>query len=96
MKALPDELGRRGAPPNPGVFRSPSPFDALQPPPPVRRVTIVHVANIVFSLCATLGALLIAIPSAVKGRWAVAVVFGLLALGFLLRARAGYRRGEWQ
>jgi hypothetical protein len=60
------------------------------------RVTIVHVANIVFSLCATVGALLIAIPSAVKGRWAVAIVFGLLAVGFLLRARAGYRRGEWR
>jgi xanthine/uracil permease len=54
------------------------------------------VANIVFSLCATVGALLIAIPSAVKGRWAVAIVFGLLAAGFLLRARAGYRRGEWR
>lgn len=61
-----------------------------------RRVTIVHVANIVFSLCATLGALAIAIPSGVKGRWAVALVFGLLAVGFLLRARAGYRRGEWR
>ena len=58
------------------------------------RVTIVHVANIVFSLCATVGALLIAIPSAVKGRWAVSIVFGLLAIGFLLRARAGHRRGE--
>jgi hypothetical protein len=54
------------------------------------------VANIVFSLCATIGALLIAIPSAVKGRWAVALVFALLAVGFLLRARAGYRRGEWR
>jgi hypothetical protein len=83
-------------PRNHSVFRSPSPFDAFHPPPPVRRVTIVHVANIVFSLCATVGALLIAIPSAVKGRWAVAIVFGLLAVGFLLRARAGYRRGEWR
>jgi xanthine/uracil permease len=54
------------------------------------------VANIVFSLCATVGALAIAIPSAVKGRWAVALVFGLLAVGFLLRAHAGYRRGEWR
>jgi hypothetical protein len=61
-----------------------------------RHATIIRVANIVFSLCATVGALLIAIPSAVKGRWAVAAVFALLAVGFLLRAHAGYRRGEWR
>jgi hypothetical protein len=60
------------------------------------RVTITYVANIVFSLCATAGALAISVPSAVKERWAVAIVFGLLAIGFLLRARAGYRRGEWR
>ena len=71
-------------------------FDSCHPLPPVLRVTIDHVANIVFSLCATVGALVIAIPSAVKGRWTVAVVFGLLAVGFLLRARAGYKRGEWR
>jgi hypothetical protein len=80
---------------NPSVFALRALFDTfarnLQP----WRVTISRVANIVFSLCATVGALLIAIPSAVKGRWAVAIVFGLLAIGFLLRARAGYRRGEW-
>jgi hypothetical protein len=91
-------MGPAGAarPRKPQRFRSASPFDALHPLPPVERVTIVHVANIVFSLSATVGALLIAIPSAVKGRWAVAIVFGLLAVGFLLRARAGFRRGEWR
>jgi hypothetical protein len=90
-------MGRAGAarPSGPQRFALPALFDTFARYLHSWRVTISQVANIVFSLCATLGALLIAIPSAVKGRWAVALVFGLLAVGFLLRARAGYRRGEW-
>jgi hypothetical protein len=48
--------------------------------------------NIVFSLCAALAALAISILSAAKGAWVVAIVWGLLVVGFLLRAREGYRR----
>jgi uncharacterized membrane protein len=51
------------------------------------------VANIVFSICAALAALLVSVLSAVKGAWVVALVFGLLVIGFLLRAREGWRRG---
>ncbi len=50
------------------------------------------IANIVFSICAGLASLLVAVLSAAKGAPAVAVVFGLLFVGFLLRAREGYRR----
>jgi hypothetical protein len=91
-------MGRAGAsrPSKPQRLRSPNFVDTFARYLKSRRVTIPQVANIVFSLCATVGALLIAIPSAVKDRWAVALVFGLLAIGFLLRARAGYRRGEWR
>jgi hypothetical protein len=49
--------------------------------------------NLWFSFVALAGSLAVAIASAVKGRWAVAVVFGLLALGFLVRA-AESRRGR--
>ena len=42
--------------------------------------------NLWFSLVALAGSLTVAIASAVKGRWAVAIVFGALALGFLVRA----------
>lgn len=48
--------------------------------------------NIIFSLCAALAALAISILSAAKGAWVVAIVWGLLVVGFLLRAREGYRR----
>jgi uncharacterized membrane protein len=51
------------------------------------------VANIVFSICAALAALVVSVLSAAKGAWVVALVFGLLVVGFLLRAREGYRRG---
>ena len=50
------------------------------------------IANIVFSIGAGLASLLVAVLSAVKGAPAVAVVFGLLFVGFLLRAREGYKR----
>lgn len=50
-------------------------------------------ANIVSSICAALAALVVSILSAAKGAWVVAVVFGLLVVGFMLRAREGYRRG---
>jgi hypothetical protein len=50
------------------------------------------IANIVFSICAGLASLAVSVLSAVKGAPAVAVVFGLLFVGFLLRAREGHRR----
>jgi hypothetical protein len=50
-------------------------------------------ANLTFSVFAFVAATTIAIASAVKGRWAVAVVFGLLAAGFLVRAAEFPRRG---
>lgn len=50
------------------------------------------VANIVFSLCAALASLAIAILAAVKGAPVVAIVWGLLALGFAARAAFGVKR----
>jgi uncharacterized membrane protein len=50
-----------------------------------------RIANIVFSICAAFASLAVSILSAVKGAPAVAVVFGLLCVGFLLRAREGRR-----
>jgi uncharacterized membrane protein len=52
------------------------------------------IANIVFSVCAAVASLVISVLSAVKGAPAVAVVFGLLFVGFLLRAREGRRREQ--
>jgi uncharacterized membrane protein len=52
------------------------------------------IANIVFSICAGLASLLVSVLSAVKGAPAVSVVFGLLFVGFMLRAREGHRRGR--
>jgi uncharacterized membrane protein len=52
------------------------------------------IANIVFSICAGLASLLISVLAAVKGAPAVSVVFGLLFVGFMLRAREGRRRGR--
>jgi hypothetical protein len=52
------------------------------------------VANLVFSLAAAMGALTVTVLSAVKGTWAVTVVFGLLAAGFLLRAAERYWQGR--
>ncbi|HEY1833099.1 MAG TPA: hypothetical protein VGG08_01575 [Solirubrobacteraceae bacterium] len=49
-------------------------------------------ANLWFSLVAFAGAAAVAIASGVKGRWAVAIVFGVLAAGFLLRAAEWRRR----
>lgn len=49
------------------------------------------IANIVFSICAALASLVVSVLAAVKGAPAVAVVFGLLFVGFLLRAREGQR-----
>jgi hypothetical protein len=50
------------------------------------------VANVVFSLCAALASLVIAILAAVKGAPVVAIVWGLLAVGFVARAAFGARR----
>jgi Flp pilus assembly protein TadB len=50
------------------------------------------IANIVFSICAGVASLLVSALSAAKGAPAVAVVLGLLFVGFMLRAREGYRR----
>jgi len=49
-------------------------------------------ADIRFSLIAGLASLLVAVASGVKGRVAVAVVFGLLAVGFVARALQGRSR----
>ncbi|HTB70850.1 MAG TPA: hypothetical protein VK707_07720 [Solirubrobacteraceae bacterium] len=49
-------------------------------------------ANITFSLCAAAASLAIAILAAVKGASIVAVVWGLLAIGFVIRAAYGRRR----
>jgi hypothetical protein len=49
-------------------------------------------ANLWFSLAAFAGASLVAVASGVKGRWAVAVVFGVLAVGFAVRAAEWGRR----
>ncbi len=49
-------------------------------------------ANITFSLCAAAASLLIAILAAAKGVPVVAIVWGLLAIGFVLRALLGRRQ----
>jgi hypothetical protein len=49
-------------------------------------------ANTVFSLCAALACLVVAILAAVKDAPWVALVWGLLALGFLGRAAYGWAR----
>jgi hypothetical protein len=56
------------------------------------RPTRISIANIAFSLCAAVASLLIAILAAAKGAPVVAIVWGLLAIGFVLRAAYGYRR----
>jgi hypothetical protein len=50
-------------------------------------------ANVAFSLVAATASLVISSLSAAKGRWAVAVVFALLVIGFLVRALDGRREG---
>jgi len=50
------------------------------------------VANIAFSICAGLGSLLITILAATEGLVPVAVVWGMLALAFAVRAEVGRRR----
>jgi hypothetical protein len=52
------------------------------------------IANIVFSLSAAAASLLIAILAAIKGAPVVALVWGVLAVGFVVRAAYGYRRGR--
>jgi hypothetical protein len=54
--------------------------------------TIVVVPDLVFSLCAALACLIVAILAAVKGAPVVALVWGLLTVGFLGRAAYGYGR----
>ena len=50
------------------------------------------VANIAFSIFAGLGSLLITILAATKGLVAVAVIWGMLAVAFAVRAELGRRR----
>lgn len=50
-------------------------------------------ANATFSLCAAAASLLVSVLSAVNGQPAVAIVFGLLVVGFLFRAGEGRRSG---
>jgi hypothetical protein len=45
-----------------------------------------------FSTIASLASLVVALLAAGEAAWAVAVVFGLLAVGFAVRALQGYRR----
>jgi hypothetical protein len=52
------------------------------------------VPNLAFSVFAALTSLAIAVLSAVKGVYAVTAVFGLLAIGFLLRASERRWRGR--
>ncbi|HWG08670.1 MAG TPA: hypothetical protein VN672_06645 [Solirubrobacteraceae bacterium] len=49
-------------------------------------------ANIVFSLCAAVACLVVAILAAAKGAPVVALVWGLLAVGFAIRAAYGHAR----
>ena len=49
--------------------------------------------NLWFSVVAFVGAVAVAVASGVKGRWAVAVVFGALAIGFFVRALEFRHRG---
>jgi hypothetical protein len=50
------------------------------------------VPNIAFSLSAAAASLLIAILAAVKGVPLVAIVWGALAVGFVIRAAYGFKR----
>jgi len=50
------------------------------------------VPNLLFSLCAALACLIVTILAGVKGAPVVALVWGLLAVGFLGRAAYGYAR----
>jgi hypothetical protein len=50
------------------------------------------VANLVFSLCAGVASLAIAVIAAARGVVPVAVVWGLLAAGFAVRAAYAARR----
>lgn len=48
-------------------------------------------ANVIFSVCAGLASLGVAVLAAVGGAGVVAAVWALLAVGFALRARYGWR-----
>jgi hypothetical protein len=48
-------------------------------------------ANVVFSLCAALASLGVAVGAFVKGAYVVTAVWTLLAVGFLVRAAYGRR-----
>jgi uncharacterized membrane protein len=50
------------------------------------------VANLVFSLCAALACLIVAILAATRDAPVVALVWGALAVGFVGRAAYGYGR----
>jgi hypothetical protein len=50
-------------------------------------------ANLVFSVFAAVGAGTVAVLAVVKGGYVVAAVFGLLAVGFVLRASERSWRG---
>jgi hypothetical protein len=51
-------------------------------------------ANASFSVFACTGSVLIVVLSALAGAWAVTIVFGLLAAGFLARATETYWRRD--
>jgi hypothetical protein len=49
-------------------------------------------ANVVFSLCAGVASLAVAVGAVLKGAYVVTGVWALLAVGFFVRARYGWRR----
>ena len=49
-------------------------------------------ADAVFSVVAASLSLVVSVGAAAKGAWAPAAAFGLLVVGFSLRARYSYRR----
>jgi len=51
-------------------------------------------ANLAFSLAAATGSLAVTILAAAKGVWIVALVWGLLFVGFLVRASEARRRRD--
>jgi hypothetical protein len=51
-------------------------------------------ANVVFSVAAAAATLAVAVLAAAKGTWAVAAVFGVLAIGFVLRAAERFWSGR--
>jgi hypothetical protein len=50
------------------------------------------VANIVFSICAAVASLAVAVLAAARGVYVVSAIWAALAIGFVVRASYGRRR----